>query len=40
MPQDPNDEPAAELLKRIQAEREQLAANKPKRKTVTKRKIK
>jgi len=32
VPQDPNDEPAAELLKRIQAERQQ-AADKPKRKT-------
>ena len=40
VPQDPNDEPASELLKRIQVEREQQAANKPKPKTVTKRKIK
>jgi len=35
VPQDPNDEPASELLKRIQAEREQLALNKPKRKIKT-----
>ncbi len=33
VPQDPNDEPASELLKRIQAEREALAAIKPVRKT-------
>lgn len=33
VPQDPNDEPASELLKRIQAEREQQYASKPKRKT-------
>ncbi|OHX34231.1 hypothetical protein BJL95_03555 [Methylomonas sp. LWB] len=33
VPQDPNDEPATELLKRIQAERQQQAADKPKRKT-------
>jgi type I restriction enzyme S subunit len=32
VPQDPNDEPAAELLKRTQAERQQQAAEKPKRK--------
>jgi type I restriction enzyme S subunit len=32
VPQDPNDEPAAELLKRIQAERQQQATEKPKRK--------
>ncbi len=32
VPQDPNDEPAAELLKRIQAERMQQATEKPKRK--------
>jgi hypothetical protein len=32
VPQDPNDEPAAELLKRIQAERKQQAAEKSKRK--------
>jgi type I restriction enzyme S subunit len=32
VPQDPNDEPAAELLKRIQVERQQQAAEKPKRK--------
>ena len=40
VPQDTNDEPASELINRIQAEREQQAANKPKPKTVTKRKIK
>ena len=34
VPQDPNDEPASELLKRIQAEREQQDAIKPKRKTA------
>ena len=34
VPQDPNDEPASELLKRIQAEREEQAASKPKRKTA------
>ncbi len=33
VPQDHNDEPAAELLKRIQAERQQQAADKPSRKT-------
>ena len=31
VPQDPNDEPASELLKRIQAEREQQPKTKPKR---------
>lgn len=31
VPQDPNDEPAAELLRRLQAERESVAATKPKR---------
>ena len=35
--QDPNDEPASELLKRIQAEREQQAATKPKRKASTRK---
>ncbi|MGZ8160449.1 MAG: restriction endonuclease subunit S [Methylobacter sp.] len=35
VPQDPNDEPVAELLKRIQAERQQQAAEKPKRKVST-----
>ncbi len=35
VPQDPNDEPASQLLKRIQAEREQQAATKPKRKAST-----
>lgn len=36
VPQDPNDEPASELLKRIQAERakEMPAQRKPRRKTV------
>ncbi|WP_427501103.1 restriction endonuclease subunit S [Methylomonas sp. MED-D] len=34
VPQDPSDEPAAELLKRIQAERHPHAADKPKRKTA------
>ncbi|MBV1877342.1 MAG: restriction endonuclease subunit S [Pseudomonadales bacterium] len=37
VPQDPNDEPASELLKRIQAEREALAATKPVRKTRSKK---
>ncbi|BFM15461.1 restriction endonuclease subunit S [Maricurvus nonylphenolicus] len=36
VPQDPNDEPASELLKRIQAEREQ-QQTKPKRKTSTRK---
>jgi len=40
VPQDPSHEPASELLKSIKAEREQQAASKPKRKAVTKRKIK
>lgn len=31
VPQDPNDEPAAELLRRLQAERESTVASKPKR---------
>jgi type I restriction enzyme S subunit len=31
VPQDPNDEPAAELLRRLQAERESAVASKPKR---------
>jgi len=34
VPQDPNDEPASELLKRIQAEREIQLASKPKRKAA------
>jgi len=34
VPQDPNDEPASELLKRIQAEREIQLTSKPKRKTA------
>jgi len=38
VPQDSNDEPASELLKRIQAERVQQSQNKPKRKTVAKKK--
>lgn len=36
VPQDPNDEPASELLKRIQAVRESLDKNKPKRKAKKK----
>jgi len=36
VPQDPNDEPASELLKRIQAEREVLDKTEPKRKKRTK----
>ena len=35
VPQDPNDEPASELLKRIQAEREAQAAAKKKTKKST-----
>jgi type I restriction enzyme S subunit len=37
VPQDPNDEPASELLKRIQAERKQLTESKPKRKATINR---
>jgi type I restriction enzyme S subunit len=39
VPQDPNDEPATELLKRIQAEREAQSARKPERKTATPKQI-
>ena len=38
VPQDPNDEPAEELLERIRAEREKNADAKPKRRTARKRK--
>ncbi|BEV07296.1 restriction endonuclease subunit S [Methylophilus sp. DW102] len=37
VPQEPNDEPAAELLKRIEAERKHLTESKPKRKATTNR---
>ena len=37
VPQDPNDEPAAELLQRIQASREQQIANNPVRKVIARK---